>query len=270
MRALLSVLALSLLVLVAAAPSPAQPAPSGTPVLAFDVLPRTLEGRVVVPLRAVFEWVGARVEFSGGRITAFQGDSTVPRVTLTIGDRAAQLSGSPYQLEVPPVAVAGRTFVPLRFVAEAFGVWVSTEGRTIRLQRPQDHLDVSLAIPPAEGSHLAKVWMQIARFYDRPDVAQMAGALPHWNLYSEAQKARLIAETGTDAPTVIEAHWGGRGLEGIRIVADELNVAAGKAQLDVLVKWEGGETSLERFNLVLQRTGWRVDGTATLSRDGHS
>ncbi|HCU36759.1 MAG TPA: hypothetical protein DGT21_15315 [Armatimonadetes bacterium] len=168
-------------------------------------------------------------------------------------------------MEVAPVAVAGRTFVPLRFVAEAFGVWVESQGRTVTLQKPQEKLHAVMAIPPAEGSHLAKIWLQIARFYDLADVEQMAGALPHWNLYSDAQKARIIAEVGSDAPTVVEAHWGGRGVGGIRIISNELDLNAGRAQLDVLVKWEGDEVSVERFGMALQRTGWRVDSRSTVS-----
>lgn len=259
MRLLLPALTVLMLTIAGIAPSSAQPVEPSARVLAFDVLPRTIEGKVVVPLRAIFEWLGARVEYDAGRIDAYQGSSAIPQVSLTIGDRSARLSGNPYQLEVAPVAIAGRTFVPLRFVAEAFGVWVESQGRTVTLQKPQEKLHAVMAIPPAEGSHLAKIWTQIARFYDLPDVTQMPGALPHWDLYSDAQKARIIAEVGSDAPTVVEAHWGGRGVKGIRIISNELDVSAGKAQLDVLVKWEDDEVSVQRFGMLLQRTGWRVD-----------
>lgn len=259
MRKLMPALALLVLTTCCASPPQALPAEAGARVLAFDVLPRTIEGKIVVPLRAIFEWLGARVEYSAGRIDAYQGSSAIPQVSLAIGDRAAKLSGSPHQLEVAPVAIAGRTFVPLRFVAEAFGVWVESQGRTVTLRKPQENLEAVMAIPPAEGSHLAKIWLQIARFYDLQDVEQMSGPLPHWSLYSDAQKARIVADVGSDAPTVVEAHWGGRGVKGIRIISNELDLNAGKAQLDVLVKWEDDEVSVQRFGMVLQRTGWRVD-----------
>ncbi len=265
MRTCSYLLALVLVTLVAAVPAHAEPVDPSARVLAFDVLPRTIDGKVVVPLRAIFEWLGARVDYSAGRIDAYEGHSAIPRVTLVIGQPTALLSGSAYRLDVPPVVIGGRTFVPLRFVAEAFGVWVDSVGRTITLQKPQESLKAVMAIPPAEGSHLAKIWAQIARFYDLPDATPMAGPLPHWDLYSDARKARIIAEVGSSAPTVVEAHWGGRGTEGIRIIANELDLGARRASVDVLVKWADGATSVERFMMVLQRAGWRIDGTATVT-----
>lgn len=231
--------------------------------LYFDVLPATIDGRVMVPLRSVFEWLGAKVEFRSGEIYAFQANSIVPRVVLRIGDINALLSNQPYQLDVPPVLLGGRTFVPLRFVAESFGVWVEAKGRHVTLQMPQYELTAEMAVPPAEGSHLAKIWMQIARYYDLGGVAPMPGDLPHWNLYSVQRQGQLRVELGSDAAGIVEAHWRGRELHGIRVVGNELDLTDGIATVDVMVKWADGEVERESFGMVLQRDGWRVNSIAS-------
>ena len=187
--------------------------------LCFGALPVTMQGRVTAPLRAVFEWLGARVEYRAGRIVAYDAGSSVPRVTLTIGQIDAEVSGEPYRLDVPPVEVGGRTFVPLRFVAESFGVWVDAEGRSVTLQMPQFNLKAKMAVPPAENSHLAKIWIQIARWYG------LGGAQP-------------------------------RAL--IRITDNTLDLGAGRATVEAVSAWADGRYTRDRFSLVLQRDGWHV------------
>ncbi len=202
-----------------------KPGPGGG--LYFDVLPRTMQGRVMVPLRAIFEWVGARVEYQAGQISAYDAGSQTPRVVLWIGQTQAQLSGQPYQLDVPPVVIEGRTFVPLRFVAESFGVWVDAKGRTVTLQMPQYNLKADMAIPPAEGSHESKIWGIIADWYG--------------------------AEAGQPTPGVI----------GIRVVADQADPHAGVASVKVLAKWDDGSYTQDEFSLHLERTGWQIDGRSS-------
>lgn len=50
-----------------------------------------------------------------------------PRIVLTIGSPVAFVDGRQVDLDVPPQIVDGRTLVPLRFVAEAFGRRVDWE-----------------------------------------------------------------------------------------------------------------------------------------------
>ncbi len=191
--------------------------------LYFDVLPRTMDGRVMVPLRAIFEWLGAKVEYQAGQITAYDAGGQTPRVVLRIGQAQAQLSGQPYQLDVPPVVIEGRTFVPLRFVAESFGVWVDAKGRTVTLQMPQYNLKAEMAIPPAGGSHESKIWGIIANWY--------------------------MAEAGAPGPAVV----------GIRVLADEADADAGVASVKVVAKWRAGTFTQDAFSLHLERTGWEID-----------
>ncbi len=93
--------------------------------LASDVAPIMENGRVLVPMRAIFEALGAEVVWNAGTSTVIgRKDST--EVVLCVGESAARIDGVPYPLDVPAKIVDGRALVPLRFVAEALNadvVW---------------------------------------------------------------------------------------------------------------------------------------------------
>ncbi len=79
-------------------------------------------GRAFVPLRAVFEWLGADVHYANGTITAVRGGDVV---TLTVGSTQAGKNGHAITLDAAPFVTGGKSFVPLRFVAEALGAAVN-------------------------------------------------------------------------------------------------------------------------------------------------
>lgn len=89
----------------------------------FDVPPNVIQGRVLVPLRGVFERLGATVDYDGRtqHIVAVRGDQTVE---LTLGSRQARLNGKPALLDVAAFTIGDRTMVPLRFVSESLGASV--------------------------------------------------------------------------------------------------------------------------------------------------
>jgi hypothetical protein len=78
-------------------------------------------GRVLVPLRGIFERLGASVVYSAGTINATKGGTTV---SLQIGSTQAQVSGEPTTLDVAPFIVGATTYVPLRFIAQSLGATV--------------------------------------------------------------------------------------------------------------------------------------------------
>jgi hypothetical protein len=79
-------------------------------------------GRVFVPLRGVFENLGASVVYNNGQINA-TGNNT--EISLTIGSTQATVNGSPVTIDVAPFIVGSSTYVPLRFVSQALGADVS-------------------------------------------------------------------------------------------------------------------------------------------------
>jgi len=88
--------------------------------LAFNVPPIVESGRTLVPLRTIFESLGATVTWDedSQTVTAIKGTNTIK---LQIGSYTATINGKPMELSVPGEVVNGRTLVPLRFVSEAMG-----------------------------------------------------------------------------------------------------------------------------------------------------
>jgi hypothetical protein len=87
----------------------------------FDQPPIEQAGRVFVPLRGVFEQLGASVVYQNGIINA---TGNGRQISLRIGSRQATIDGQTQTLDVPPFTVGARTLVPLRFVAQALGATV--------------------------------------------------------------------------------------------------------------------------------------------------
>ena len=84
--------------------------------------PMERAGRVFVPLRGVFERLGASVVYQNGLINA-QGNGR--SVSLHIGSTQASVNGQPQALDVAPFIIGASTYVPLRFVAQALGAQVN-------------------------------------------------------------------------------------------------------------------------------------------------
>lgn len=100
----------------------------GSPIV-FDQPPVSIGGRVLVPLRGVFERLGAFVQWDPrtNSVTATRGSTTVQ---LQIGSTRAVVNGRVVVLDVPPMIVQSRTLVPLRFVSEAMGARVDWDAAT--------------------------------------------------------------------------------------------------------------------------------------------
>ncbi len=93
-----------------------------------DQLPVIVDDRTLVPLRGVFEAMGATVEWDKEALRA-----TIKllgnQVAVFIGSRTAWVNGNKQTLDVAPRLIGGRTMVPLRFIAESFGLKVGWEDR---------------------------------------------------------------------------------------------------------------------------------------------
>lgn len=142
--------------------------------LSLDVPPVIVGGRTLVPLRAIFEALGADVTWIGEKqtVVAVRGRTNI---SLPVGETAALINGTPNKLDVPAQIVAGRTLVPVRFVSESLGALVDWDNttRTVTIVSPP----VALSFPeaPTLPSADPEVWSRTDRAYLEQFKAELEG-----------------------------------------------------------------------------------------------
>jgi len=101
---------------------------NGNPI-EFDVPPQMIDNRTMVPLRAIFEALGADIDWNGDTqtVTATRGATVV---VMQVGNYVITVDGNSLTLDVPPLIIDNRTLVPARAVAESFGVNVEWNSYT--------------------------------------------------------------------------------------------------------------------------------------------
>lgn len=95
----------------------------------FDVAPQKINGRIMVPLRAIFESLGAEVGWDN-KTQTITGTKEGSNMSLRVNEATATVNGKTVQLDVPPTKIRGSVFVPTRFVAESFGAKVTWDDNT--------------------------------------------------------------------------------------------------------------------------------------------
>ncbi len=89
----------------------------------FDQMPVMVNDRVLVPMRGIFEALGAEVSWDDATQTA-SGVKDGKTVSLAIGSTNATVNGAAVTLDVPAQLVNDRTMVPVRFISESLGTQV--------------------------------------------------------------------------------------------------------------------------------------------------
>jgi hypothetical protein len=88
--------------------------------LVLDVPPFISEGKTLVPLRGVFEFLGANVSWDESKKEATITKDTLALVVPLNQDFALK-NGEQIALDTPAQIVNGRVMIPVRFIAEALG-----------------------------------------------------------------------------------------------------------------------------------------------------
>jgi len=114
--------AVALCTSIALAQSDVQVTLNGSP-LQLNPGPQERSGRVFVPLRGVFEQLGASVVYDNGTINAQKGHEH--SVSVRVGSTQATVDGQPQTIDVAPFIIGASTYVPLRFVSQALGATVN-------------------------------------------------------------------------------------------------------------------------------------------------
>ncbi len=88
--------------------------------ITFDTNPVLYNDRTMVPLRKIFEELGAQVTWDEATQTA-TGKKGSTEVKVTIGSKKMYVSGKEIVLDTSPIILTGRTLVPARAIAEGLG-----------------------------------------------------------------------------------------------------------------------------------------------------
>jgi len=98
----------------------------------YTVSPMMSGGRVMVPMREIFQSLGAKVNWDARarKVTAIRRQT---EVIIEVGDHHAMVGGRWMTLDAPPQMRQGHVFVPLRFVGESLGARVAWDARAYRV-----------------------------------------------------------------------------------------------------------------------------------------
>jgi hypothetical protein len=131
-------------------------------------------GRILLPMRATFSALGASISYSpsGNTIVA---RTSLHTLRLRIGANVADVDGNPVHLDVPAHTIAARTYVPLRFVAQAMGAVVGYDAAaqlvTVTSVQPFSASRVT-ALNPAPDAAVASAFPTISATLDGVTAAQ--------------------------------------------------------------------------------------------------
>lgn len=203
----------------------------GSP-LAPDLAPLVEQGRVLAPLRAVAEALGAVVQWreADQSITLLKGDVSV---RLKAGSRTAYKNDIEYELEVPPRITSGRTLAPVRWVCETLGAEVAWE---------ENSRKVMITSPGAAGFNLLTA--------NQAEVETDLTDLTFWSFQNRHEEFhdRTAARQG-DASAGIKSLYSGSQDMSIRTLPAMVEVAPGtpyafsvwaKAKADSTRQWHIG------------------------------
>lgn len=94
-----------------------------------DVPPYIKDGRTLAPMRAILEALGMTVSWDGTTQTATAVKADI-NINISINSNIAIVNGKQETLDVPAEITNGRTFVPVRFFAEALNMNVDWDAYT--------------------------------------------------------------------------------------------------------------------------------------------
>lgn len=100
-------------------------------VIRFDSDPVNKGGRILIPVRAITEGMGGEVQYdSKTQTVTITSPEVDTEIVFYLATGIVKVDGKEVQIDVKPGIHNNRTYVPLRFIAETFGLKVGYNGNT--------------------------------------------------------------------------------------------------------------------------------------------
>ncbi|MBE7045976.1 MAG: hypothetical protein E7396_01025 [Ruminococcaceae bacterium] len=106
----------------------------------YDQMPVIVNGRTLVPMRGIFEALGARVQWIDYSKTVV-GSRDRKFIKLKLGSDEVAIDGVSQKIDVPAQIINSRTMVPVRFISEALGEKVEWDGNTKTVYITSEYID---------------------------------------------------------------------------------------------------------------------------------
>jgi len=172
--------------------------------LQFDVQPQIISGRIMVPMRVIFEALGAEVTWDG-KTRTITATSEGLVVTTTIGDKIIRVNGEARPMDIAPIITGDRTLVPVRFISEAFGCevrWVGS-ARVVYIDSPD--------LETFRSDYDDGTW-RIDELDESGNLIRMTsfnadGSVREWSVFQYNEKGFRIRETFFDPDGSVIAWW---------------------------------------------------------------
>lgn len=136
--------------------------------------PVQIEGRVLVPIREVFEAMHASVQWhAASKTVTIQYKNTT--VLLTVNDKKAMVNGMAQYMDVPAQHINGKVMIPVRFVSEALGmsvVWKGTD-RSVWIKEPVTNIPEQTTGPSYTGNMNKHELTVPEATYDRSSISSV-------------------------------------------------------------------------------------------------
>lgn len=212
--------------------------------LTFDVPPVISGGRILAPIRSISESLGALVEWDSDTKTAGISLNNVS-VYFTIGEKVMLLNDEKTDIDTAAAIINGRTFVPLRVLAEALGLdvkWdddLKTAYLSVRSLLGKDYMispAYYVATAAYEGCVIACKAMVLSNYFDRPftfeEILELNGESVYANWgpeYSMDLIWKVLLESEYELKVDSE-NWAESAFtpaEKLNLIADELENSSG-------------------------------------------
>ena len=129
-------------------PAPIHVVLNGAPLTFTGTQAQQIKGSTLVPMRGIFEALGATVRFDKATQTVY-GQKGATAIILPLGALTATVNGQPQDLPQPAQLVNGTTLVPLRFISESLGASVgwNPASSTVTILTVDPHLASLPTVP---------------------------------------------------------------------------------------------------------------------------